>query len=221
MEYHKLKTMIIGFDLKSYLLSYKTPSLTIVIMMVLCMMAHNTGAQFKVSTLDFFGYGSLDVSLLRAQAGEISTIKSEQDLNSLLSRIQQIDGVRGVRINRVCCDDAGHHIFIAVTTAIEKVHRFGKNNRTAYRLPGRLLLVYQNYLKQLQRAVSAGLDRDDLSRGFSVMEDTSVRAIQLSLPDSTVGYQREIAKVLLGSSIEEQRAQRRSYWAIVLTKGHH
>ncbi|RZM30379.1 MAG: HEAT repeat domain-containing protein [Pedobacter sp.] len=177
----------------------------LIVNVLFCLNASIALAQVRVSTIDFFGYRGISLKELRNAAGKIDGIQTERDLDSLQSRVARVPGVAWVKINRVCCQGNGENVFLSIGASTGNFLPLRPMPRKALVLPEKLSSAYLQYLTMLTKAVQAGISGDDLSRGYSVMDDREVSLIQLALPKLTEDFQSEISGVLLGSTYEKQR----------------
>jgi len=166
----------------------------------------------KIATIDFFGYGQLDVVKLRSalpiKAGE--SIERSQ-WTSYRSRIEEairsVTGKPPTDVAPVCCDEHGNliiYIGVAGSSSIAVKHKRAPVGQV--RLPAAPLKLNKETDDALTKAVLAGRTQEDHSNGYALSSEPELRTKQLQIREFALGNEELLRAVLSSSSDAEHRA---------------
>ncbi|HTX33624.1 MAG TPA: HEAT repeat domain-containing protein [Bryobacteraceae bacterium] len=128
---------------------------------------------------------------------------SKEDMEE---RMDQIPGVVLSRVEAVCCDGTKTILFIGIEERLAPHAAFRSDPAGDVVLPAELVDTYQSFLSAVQSAAAEGHSGEDLSAGYSMMDDPRAWAFQkrfLALVPENLKVLRE---VLHNGSEPNQRA---------------
>lgn len=165
-----------------------------------------------IASIDFFGYGHLDVVKLRSalpvQAGE--SIK-QSEWSTYRSRVEEAirleTGKPPTDVALVCCNEHGHsmmYIGVAGRSSVAVQHKPAPVGRS--RLPASALNLNRETDEALSKAALAGRTQQDHSNGYALSADPELRTKELQIREFALGNEDLLRTVLSTSSDAEHRA---------------
>jgi hypothetical protein len=161
-----------------------------------------------IGLIDFYGYGSLDVTqlqkLLPYRVGD--TVPSPQELRAAARAYAKTIGRDRAKFEPVCCQPDGRMaLFVGLQEpGVEPLQFLPPPNGEA-KLPADLVRLLTDVEHESVVAVGKGLAREDDSKGYALGEYEPERALQLKLHESARTRVAEIIHVLESSADGEQR----------------
>jgi hypothetical protein len=162
----------------------------------------------RIGTIDFYGYGQLDLPSLRAALPlkEGDPIPSDTVRDTALQAVSRIAGRKAV-LSKICClEDGRRSIFIGLPEVGAPPLTFNPAPQGDAKLPADAVRMFQKLDNDLMAAVKKGKAREDDSLGYALVEDPAAHADQLKLRDWARTHLATVLKVLAESRDSEQRA---------------
>jgi hypothetical protein len=162
----------------------------------------------RIGTIDFYGYGRLDLPSLRAAfpLKEGDPLPPDAVRDSALQAVSRVAG-RKALFSKVCClEDGRRSVFIGLPEVGAPPLIFNPAPEGDVKLPADALRIFQRLDVDLTAAVKKGAAGEDDSQGYSLSKDPAARADQLKLRDWTRGHLAIVLRVISESRDSEQRA---------------
>lgn len=162
----------------------------------------------RIGTIDFYGYGRLDLPSLRAALPfkEGDPLPSDVVRDSALQSLSRIAGRKAV-LSTVCClEDGRMSVFIGLPEVGAPALTFNPAPQGDTKLPADALRIFQKLDAGLMAIIKKGAAGEDDSLGYALSVDPARRADQLKLRDWTRGHLATVFKVLSESRDSDQRA---------------
>jgi len=174
--------------------------------------ASKSDEKTTIGSIDFFGYGQLDVVKLRSglpiKSGDSVT---QSEWSAHRSRIQQAIGSETGKIPTdvvlICCDDRGNsmlYIGVAGSSSVAVHHKPAPKGDG--RLPEAALKISKETDDALRKGVLAGRTQQDDSNGYALSVDPEARAKELQIREFALANEDLLRTVLSSSSDAEHRA---------------
>ena len=165
----------------------------------------------RVSVIDFYGSGGLDLDKVRAAlpVHEGETFPSVLALAAMSPQIEEavrrVVGRPATDVAPTCCDAQGNWwLFIGLPGSSSRSFRYNPAPTGTLRLPPQVVELYRQTMDAMQAAVEHGSE-EDRSRGYALVSDPTLRAKQLATREYAVGHVRLLRRVLAESRDDEQR----------------
>ena len=168
-------------------------------------------AQRVIGTIDFYGPVKAERELLLKAIGLAEGDTMPINVERMKKDLLHATVAKAVDVEIVCCQDGKYSVFIGMDT----IEPSGKRNDEYVRninLPDTIARTYADFERALQVAVAAGESEDDLSKGYSLLKNESVRRIQERFIPLANAYFHQLSEVLLYSA----HVRDRSIAAVVL-----
>jgi hypothetical protein len=162
----------------------------------------------RIGTIDFYGYGHLDLASLRVASPlkEGDPVPSDAVRDSALQSLSRIAGRKAV-LSRVCClEDGRLSIFIGLPEVGAPALTFNPAPQGDAKLPADALRIFQKLHAGLMAVIKKGAAGEDDSQGYALSVDPVRRADQLKLRNWTRGHLAVVFKVLSESRDSDHRA---------------
>lgn len=163
----------------------------------------------RIGTIDFYGYGQLDLPSLRAALPlkEGDPLPSDAVRDTAQQAVSRIAGRKAV-LSKFCClqGSGGWSVFIGLPEVGAPPLLFNPAPQGDAKLPADVLRIFQKLDDDLRAAVKKGKAREDDSQGYALVEDPAAHADQLKLRDWARTHLAIVLKVLAESRDSEQRA---------------
>jgi len=162
----------------------------------------------RIGTIDFYGYGQLDLPSLRAALPlkEGDPIPSDTVRDTALQAVSRIAGRKAV-LSKICClEDGRRSIFIGLPEVGAPPITFNPQPHEDTKLPADALRIFQKLDDDLTAAVKKGKASEDDSQGYALSEDPAAHADQLKLRDWARTHLATVLKVLSESRDADNRA---------------
>jgi hypothetical protein len=162
----------------------------------------------RIGTIDFYGYGRLDLPSLRAALAlkEGDPLPSDAVRDSASQAVSRIAGRKAVFSKFCCLQGGGWSVFIGLPEVGAPPLVFNPAPQGDARLPENALRIFQKLDGDLRAAVKKGKAREDDSQGYALVEDPTARADQLKLRDWARTHLAIVLKVLAESRDADNRA---------------
>jgi len=162
----------------------------------------------RIATIDFYGYGHLDVASLRAALPikEGDRIPSDKVRESATRAVSGVAGRQAV-ISGVCCrPDGRSSMYVGLREVGAVPVAYNPAPQGTVRLSADVLRIFQQFDKHFTDAVKRGASREDDSQGYALFDDPASHADQLKLRTWTRAHTALVLRVLAESSDAGQRA---------------
>ncbi len=164
----------------------------------------------QLGEIDFFGYGDLDPLKLREalpihQGERYSPAEWGQLRPKIKEEITKLTGHAPTDLARVCCDSRGAAmLYIGIALSIKPVVPLPVPHGDA-RLPAQALKLENDHEEASSKAVHAGNNGEDDSKGYALSTDPATRAFELEIRKFTLGHSELVRRVLRTSGDVEHR----------------
>jgi hypothetical protein len=161
----------------------------------------------RIGTIDFYGYGTLDIAVLRAALPfkEGDRVPDDKKRDAAEESVSKAAG-REVRISGACClPDGRNALFIGVAEADAPKIEYNAAPAGMSTLPPEAKKILQEIHDNLFNAVKNGRGGEDDSQGYALTEDPTLHAAQLKLRAWAVDHAGVIMHVLEDSRDAQQR----------------
>lgn len=162
----------------------------------------------RIGTIDFYGYGHLDLASLRAALPlkEGDKVPSDAVRASAEAAVSRIAG-RKAAISQVCClPDGRSSLYVGLPEVGAVPVVYNPAPQGTIKLPADVMRIFGQFDKDFIAAVKRGKSSEDHSRGYALMEDPASRTDQLKLCTWTRAHTAVVLHVLAESSDARQRA---------------
>ena len=162
-----------------------------------------------IGTIDFYGYGSLDVSQLRAslpyRVGD--PVPSQKSRTAAEQAFAKATGRERASISALCClPDGRTALFAGLPDPEAPPLAFLPRPTGTAKLPGEIVKLYRDIDHETGIAVKSGHAGEDDSHGYSLAEYAPERALQLKLRDYARDHTAALYQVLQECPDDEHRA---------------
>jgi HEAT repeat protein len=165
------------------------------------------GAQMPpVGIIDVYGLRTVSGQQVRAALGFAEGDTFPGGKEQLEQRLAKIPGVVRARISGVCCDQGRSIIYIGIEEAGSAAPRFRTAPTGPVRLPAEIVRAGAALDVATRAAVLRGEAGEDRTRGYSLMKDSTARAIQERFVSFANGNAALLSQVLRNSSDADHRA---------------
>lgn len=173
--------------------------------------AGNSGSQFEIGHIYFYGYGGLDPGRVRhylpVHRGEMLDVQSfENDRNLIRRAVATETGRPATDVAFVCCDRDRHLlIYIGLGGASSRKLTLRGAPVGNDKLAGNGLELYRADMAALAKAVTNGSTGEDDSEGYALANDSTAHSIQLEMRAYALNRGAKLERVLRDSASPEQR----------------
>src|SRR5579864_1512327 len=172
--------------------------------------ATNPAAQkVEIGEIDFFGYGGIDLSKLRAAfparvGQELTTADFSSLRQKITDSVQSVAGKPVTDASFVCCDESGHWMmYIGLSGTTSKPLVLNDLPKDTAALPQSALDLNHQMMDVVFEAIQKHAGEDD-SKGYFLSDYPPLREKQLAVRDFTVHHTRldygSAGEVLLGGA---------------------
>jgi len=161
----------------------------------------------RIGTIDFYGYGHLDLPSLRAALPfkEGDPIPSDSVRESASRAVSGIAGRQAAILDVCCLRDGRKSVYIGLPEVGAPPLIFSPAPQGDAKLPADALRIFLRFDNDFLPAVRRGAAAEDDSQGYALNEDPALHADQLKLLAWTRGHLALVLKVLSESRDPEQR----------------
>jgi len=162
-----------------------------------------------VGEIEFYGYGGLDLTKIRAalpfREGDDVSDGFSKTIDHIREAVERTTGRSPTDIVGVCCDAQGHQmIYIGLPGNSMKVVPYNPEPNGSARLSAEAMGLYQQTMEVSFNAVRNGAS-EDASKGYSLSTDPALRAKQLATREYAIRHESAVRTVLASSEDAEQR----------------
>lgn len=161
----------------------------------------------RVGIIDFYGLRKTTLQQVREALGiNVGDSLTSLALFEVPARLAQLPDVASAAVDPVCCEDGKTMLYVGV--AEEGAPRLELNAppKGAARLTPDVIQAGTAFGQAYMRAVMRGFSKEDASQGYSLMEDSVTRMIQLQFVPLAAKHLDTLRKVLRTSSDADHRA---------------
>jgi hypothetical protein len=162
----------------------------------------------RIGTIDFYGYGHLDLGSLRAALPfkEGDRVPSDSAREIAVHALSAVAGRQAV-ISGVCClPDGRSSVYIGLPEVGVPPVVYNPEPQGDAKLPMNVLRIFQQFDHHFMAAVRRGVSGQDDSQGYALFTDPASRADQLKLRAWTRAHTALVLRVLAESRDSGQRA---------------
>jgi hypothetical protein len=160
-----------------------------------------------LSSVDLYGMRTVPEAAVRAAVGVRPGEPVPQAVDSIRARVLAIPGVADVDVARVCCaDDGGTMLYVGIREEGTPAATYRDAPTGAVRLPDDIVAAGAAFEAALTSAVQRGAGQEDGSEGYSLSQDSAMRAVQERFIAFAVEHADALRTVLLTSADAEHRA---------------
>jgi len=159
--------------------------LPIAIAMFAAITASAQSAADRIGTIDFYGYGALDLAQLRAALPfkEGDAVPSAQTTQAAEESLVKLTG-RAAKVQVVCClADGRSSIFAGLAEPDAPPIRYNPEPSGEIRLPKEAHRLFARFSEDLYAAVKKGDAGEDDSEGYALFKNPDARGDQLKIRD--------------------------------------
>jgi hypothetical protein len=162
----------------------------------------------RIGTIDFFGYGHLDLASLRRALplADGDKLPSGAVRDNALRAVSRVAGRQPVFSGVCCLPDGRSSVYIGLPEVGAAPISYNPVPRGEVKLPAAALRIFRDFDKHFLAAVKKGAATEDDSQGYALFEDPATRADQLRLRDWTRAHPAIVLQVLAESRDAGQRA---------------
>lgn len=180
--------------------------------------------KLAVLFLAFAALGSAQIGVPRIGAIQIfgaHHVSSEKILNELgvkpgdplppsrgelETKLESVKGVVRAHVEAFCCDAGKPVLYVGILEKGAPAFDYREEPVDEVNLPEEVTAAYQEFTEALHAAARDGEIQEDLSRGYSLMDNDTVKAVQLRFLDLAKTHKEAIESVVLNSADASQRA---------------
>jgi hypothetical protein len=162
----------------------------------------------RIGTIDFYGYGHLDLPSLRAALPfkEGDKLPSDDVRERGLQALSRVAGRKPVFSGVCCLEDGRSSVYIGLPEVGTRPLTFNPAPHGDVSFPASAMGIFRKFDKDVLGAVKRGATMEDDSQGYALVEDPATHADQLSLLAWTRAHSAIVLKVLAESRDARQRA---------------
>jgi hypothetical protein len=165
----------------------------------------------RIGTIDFYGYGTLDIAALRAALPfhESDKLPSGSVKQAAEEALQKLSG-RQAAVSSVCCLlDGRSSVFVGLAGPDAPAVHYNPAPKGESRLPANILKTFQQFDEHFYAAVVKGppATEEDDSQGYALIKDPATHADQLKVRAWAQANIAAILEVLEGSRYPDQRVR--------------
>ena len=160
----------------------------------------------RISDINYYGLHKVTAEKIQAAAGLKKGGELVASKGAIEDEIAKIPGVVLARVEALCCEGASVELFIGIEEkgAPHPSLHFAPAGDAA--LPKELLETYGDFLAAVARAATRGNITEDMSAGYSMMDDPEARAYQPRFRTFAAEHFEWLREVLRNSADANQRA---------------
>jgi len=185
------------------------PQIAPLVFAVLAAAASAQPAAEQIGTIDFYGYGGLELAKLRALLPfrEGDPFPSEEAKQTAEETLAKQTGRAAARITKVCCLKEGRlAVFVGFAEPAAPPLRYNPEPTGEIRLPKEAHRLFSQLERDTRAAVKQGDAGEDDSEGYALMKNPEARGDQLKIRDWVRGNTATTLRVLETSRYRDERA---------------
>jgi len=157
--------------------------------------------------VDLYGLRSVPEASVRAAIGVRAGDALPASLEPMRARLRALPGVEDVDVSAVCCSENGRTmLYVGIRERGTPALTFRTAPVRTVPLPAEVLAVEQRFDDALMSAMKRGVSGEDHSQGYSLAQDSALRAVQLQFVRIAAQRFDTLVAVLHNSSSAAQRA---------------
>ena len=173
--------------------------------MLILLLIAAAAATPRISAIDFYGVQHVSRAALERASGLHEGDPVPESKEAVEKRLESVSGVRAAHVGGVCCWQNGLVVWIGIEEAGSARVRFRAAPTGKATLPEEIDRSVDDFYVALENGVRNGKTGDDVSRGYSLVEEPAARAIQLRFVDYAKRYLPRLREVLRTSSSDRER----------------
>lgn len=160
----------------------------------------------RVGAIQIFGVEKVSLGKIRAvlnvaEGGPLPGSKADIE-----DRLDAIPGVAASRLDAACCVDGKMVLYVGIEEAGARHIEFHPAPEGDVTLPTELSDAYDDFLAAVDQCIRLGETGENYSNGYSLMDNSGARGIQLSFLPLAAKYFEQLHQVVRESADPEQRA---------------
>jgi hypothetical protein len=159
-----------------------------------------------IGIIDFYGVQKVSVERLRKALGVKEGDPLPASKGEVEDRLNAVPGVVAAQMQAACCDGGKAILYVGIEERGAAHFPYRDEPKDDLLVPDAVATVYKAFLQQVNRAVEAGLTREDLTEGHSLLQYAPAREEQKKFVDLNDKYGRELRAVLKNARDPEERA---------------
>ena len=160
-----------------------------------------------LASVDLYGLRTVPEAAVRAAIGLRPGDAVPESADSIRARVAVLPGVAEVDVARVCCsENGGTMLYVGIREAGTPAVTYRAAPTGAARLPDEVVAAGEAFESALMSAVRRGAAQEDDSQGYSLAQDSAMRAMQERFIGFAATYADTLRSVLLTSSDAGHRA---------------
>ena len=160
----------------------------------------------RIGDIDYYGLRKVTAEKIQSVTGLRKGGTLAASKGDIEDQIDKIPGVVLVRVEALCCEGTSVNLFIGIEEKGAPHPAFHSPPEGAAALPREILDTYASFLSAVARAVARGNTTEDLTAGYSQMDDPEARAFQPRFLDFAADHFDWLRDVLRNSADAGQRA---------------
>jgi hypothetical protein len=183
----------------------------------------------RIHDINYYGLHKVTAEKIQSVTGLTKGGTITASKGDLEDKIDKISGVVLVRVEALCCEGAAVDLFIGIEEKGAPHPVFHSAPEGTAALPQEILDTYAKFLAAVERAAARGNSTEDLTAGYSMMDDPEARAFQPRfvtfaadhfdwlrdvLRNSADAGQRAVAAAIVGYGADKQQAAGELQYAI-------
>lgn len=161
----------------------------------------------SVEAVDLYGIRRLDRETVQRAIGVSVGDRTPDALPAIRRRVLAISGVADADVSVVCCGEKGGALlYVGIRERNEPAPSFAAAPRGAVRLSREVVTLGDRFDRALMNAVQRGVTDDDVSAGYALSADSSVRTLQQQFREMARTQLPTLRRVLGESGDAAQRA---------------
>jgi hypothetical protein len=180
-------------------------ALLLVIVAPLCLQAGVNDITPRVGVIEIYGARKVAAQKIRtaigAKPGDLLPSRAEAE-----ERIGKLPGVVVSRVEAVCCSGRSMVLYVGIEERDAPHMEYHDTPTGNLALPPVLFTAYRNFLDEVAGSIRGRNDDEDLTAGYSLMQDPACRSLQNSFVPAVAADLPAIDRVVRESADPEQRA---------------
>jgi hypothetical protein len=159
-----------------------------------------------IGIIDFYGRRTVAESDLRAALQIREGDSVPRTRIEIEQRLRSVPGVEAAQINLVCCEENKAILYVGIREKGAPALQFRAAPTGSVRLTPEVVRLGEEFDRAHENAIRRGVFGEDRSRGYSLMDDSAARAVQLRFIPLANRQLAQLIDVLRSSNDSGQRA---------------
>jgi hypothetical protein len=177
----------------------------LVAVLALCLQAGVNDITPRVGVIEIYGARKVAAQKIRtaigAKPGDLLPSRADAE-----ERIGKLSGVVVSRVEAVCCSGRNMVLYVGIEERDAPHMEYHDTPTGNITLPPGLFTAYHNFLDEVAGSIRGRNDDEDLTAGYSLMQDPASRSLQNSFVPAVAADLPAVDRVVRESADPEQRA---------------